>query len=99
MLAALSVTVHTTGVNWEGIAVNAAIIVGGVAIIARFLANSLRRTIQQEITEIVHKEVSPKLEAIDNQLKVHDTRLARLEGIEEGKRQAIDQAGVSRTPT
>jgi hypothetical protein len=91
----LAVTVHTTGINPEGILANVASITIILGAFGALLLRQLKRSIQDTVTEIIGSQVTPSLEQIKAELKRHDTRIARLEGIEEGKRQAVAQAGVT----
>ena len=47
---------------------------------------------------MIEKDVKPVMEEMRKQLGKHDTRIARLEGVEEGKRQAVRQASVTANP-
>lgn len=90
-----SVTVHTTGVNLDGILANVASISVILGVFAAFIVRSIKRSIVDTVTAVIDKEVKPILDLIQRELKDHDTRIARLEGVEEGKRQAVAAAGVS----
>lgn len=87
--------VHTTGVNIEGVLANvmaiSVILSGASALIIR----TIKRSIKDTVCDVVAQEVTPVLTEIKNELRLHDTRIARLEGVEEGKRQAVAAAGVS----
>ena len=91
----ISVVVHTTGVNWDGVLANVAAISVILATTGVMVVRSLRRSIRDEIHAVIAKDVTPILTQIHDQLAQHDTRLTKLEGIEEGKRQAIAAAGVT----
>jgi hypothetical protein len=43
---------------------------------------------------VIARQVTPKLEEIETGLRDHDNRIARLEGIQEGKRQAVAEANL-----
>lgn len=89
------VTVHTTGINWDGVLANVASITVVLVVLCGFIARTMKTTIRDEIQTVIDSRVTPLLTKIQGRLDEHDTRLARIEGIEEGKRQAIAQAGVS----
>lgn len=89
--------VHTTGVNWSAVLANVASITVILGAFGAILLRSFRRNIQEAIERIIHDEVTPKLDEISTTLRDHDTRIARLEGVEEGKKQAIAQAGITTT--
>jgi hypothetical protein len=91
----LSVVVHTTGVNWDGVLANVASITVILGVFAAVVARNIKRAIKDEIRSVISSDVTPALEKINTQIQKHDTRIARLEGVEEGKKQAIAQAGVS----
>ena len=93
------VVVHTTGVNWDGVLANVASITIILAAFGAFIVRSIRRSIKDEVTGVIRDEVTPKLDTINLQLQRHDTRIAHLEGVEEGRRQAVAAAGVTTTPT
>ena len=97
-LIVLAETVHTTGVNWDGVLANVASITIIMGAFGALLLRAFRRSIKDEITDVIEREVMPKLDEITIQLRVHDTRIARLEGVEEGKRYAVDAAGVTKAP-
>jgi hypothetical protein len=91
----LANTVHTTGVNIDGVLANVASITVIMGAFGALLLRQFKRSIQDTVTDIISSKVTPSLEEIKSELKRHDTRIARLEGIEEGKRQAVAQAGVT----
>lgn len=93
----LGEVVHTTGVNWQSIAVNASIIIGGVAIVGRVIVTSVRRSVGDQVADVIASQVTPRLDFIGETLTDHAKRIARLEGVEEGKKQAIAAAGVTTT--
>lgn len=107
MLVALSViatgavvgtTVHTTGINVEGLLTTLASITILLGFFSTIIVRMLKRSIKDTVEQVVAEKVTPVLVSIQAELKDHDTRIARLEGIEEGKRQAIAAAGVTHTP-
>lgn len=91
--------VHTTGVNWDGVLANVASITVILAAFGAFIVRSIRRSIKDEVTGVIRDEVTPKLDTINVTLQRHDTRIARLEGVEEGRRQAVAAAGVTTAKT
>ena len=88
-------TVHTTGVNWDGVLANVASITVILGAFGALLLRAFRKSIKDEIASVIRGEVTPLLEKIQGRLDDHDIRLARIEGIEEGKNQAIAAAGVT----
>jgi predicted nucleic acid-binding protein len=82
-------------VNLDGVLANVASITVILAAFAAVIVKSIKRSIKDEIEKVVAEKVTPVLVRIQSRLDEHDTRLARLEGVEEGKKQAIAQAGVS----
>jgi hypothetical protein len=97
-----SAAVHTTGVNIDGVLANAVAVTVILAFLGTIVIWVLRNA-QREITRTTIKaEIAPVLNDINNQfqeIKIQltsittvltnlDTRVSRLEGIEEGKRQA-----------
>jgi uncharacterized membrane-anchored protein YhcB (DUF1043 family) len=94
-----SVVVHTTGVNWDGVLANVASITVILGVFGALVVRSIKRSIKDEVTSVIANEVSPKLDSINSQIQKHDTRIARLEGMEEGRKQAVAQAGVSTKET
>ena len=91
MIYLFGVTVHTTGVNIEGILANAV----AVTIILTFFAGLIIWLIKRSISDAVREAMIPIEKRLDN----HDTRIARLEGMEQGKRDAVAAAGVSSNST
>lgn len=89
--------VHTTGVNWDGVVANVAAITVTISIIAAVITRSVKRSVREQISVVITRDVTPRLDAIATELRNHDNRIARLEGMEEGKRQAIAAAGVTTT--
>lgn len=89
--------VHTTGVNWDAVLANVASVTVILAAFGALVVRSIKRSVKDQIEDVIAKQVTPQLALIANDLKRHDTRISRLEGIEEGKRQAIAAAGVTTT--
>lgn len=95
--------VHTTGINIDGFLANCAAIVVIVGAFMALVTRTVRGSIRDEIQSVIEREVSPRLDKIDERLNTqdrrldgHDVALSRLQGIEEGKRQAVAQAAVHR---
>ena len=98
----LATTVHTTGVNLDGVLANVASITVIMGAFGALLLRAFRRSIKDEIQSVIEAEVIPKLDSITEQLQehvshlaVHDSQLAHLEGIEEGKRMAATMANMT----
>jgi hypothetical protein len=94
----IAVTVHTTGINWDGLLANTASILVIVALFAGLIARSVNRSVTDSVRKVITSDVTPTLERLEAALSAHDTRIARLEGIEQGKRYALDAAGVTTSP-
>ena len=90
-----SIVVHTTGVNWDNVVVLMAAFVVILSFFGGILLRAFRKSIKEEVASVIHSEVTPLLDKITKRLDAHDTRIARIEGIEEGKKQAIAAAGVT----
>jgi hypothetical protein len=84
------VTVHTTGVNLDSVLANAV----ALTIIIGFFAAIIVRLVKRSIQDAVNDAMQPIVKRIDD----HDTRIAHLEGVEQGKAYAIAAAGVSANP-
>ena len=89
------VAVHTTGINYEAVLANVVAIIVIVGGISGLIVRSVNRSIKAAVKSVVASEVTPVLNEIKDELRSHDTRIARLEGVEEGKRYAVDAAGVT----
>jgi hypothetical protein len=94
----ISTVVHTTGVNWDAILVNASAVLVIVATFSGILNKVLSRSITDKVKDVIKADVTPVLDQIQTSLRDHDTRLARIEGIEEGKRQLTAQSKLTSTP-
>ena len=81
------VTVHTTGVNVDGILANAAAVTIIVGAFFALINRSVRQGIREEIRNEIESEVLPQLRSINLKLNQHDTDIAWLKGLEEGRRQ------------
>ena len=81
------VTVHTTGVNIDSILANAAAVVIIVAAFFGLVNRSVRQGIREEIHDENESQVLPQLRSINLKLSQHDTDIAWLKGLEEGRRQ------------
>lgn len=90
-------TVHTTGINWQSLLVTVAAIAGIISIVGGYVVRSLSKTTKETILQVIASEVTPVLTEIQGTLRNHSTRIAKLEGIEEGKAQAIAAAAVTTT--
>lgn len=90
-----SVVVHTTGVNFDGVLANAVAIIVILSGFTTLIVKLVKSSIETAVANVVAKEVTPVLTVIQKELRSHDTRIARLEGVEQGKRYAVDAAGVS----
>lgn len=87
--------VHTTGVNIDGVLANVASITIIMGAFGALLLRQFKRSIRDTVSDVIATEVTPALTRIQARLDLHDTRIAHLEGVEEGKRQAVAAAGVS----
>lgn len=90
--------VHTTGVNLEGVLANVSSITVVLGVLGAFIIRSIKRSIKDEVGDVIAKQVTPVLNEIKDEIRVHDTRIARLEGVEDGRRQAVAAAGVTTKP-
>lgn len=95
MIGFFAITVHTTGVNWDAILANVAAITVILTAFGAVIVTTIRRSITEQVSAIVDKEVVPVLNQIKDELRDHDTRIARLEGVEEGKRMATAAASMT----
>ncbi len=75
--------------NYEGVLAN----VVAITVILTFFAGIIVWLIRRSISDAVAVALKP----IEEDIKDHDTRIARLEGVEEGKRYAVDAAAVTTT--
>jgi hypothetical protein len=95
------VTVHTSGINWDGILATVAaltvILTPILTVAGSMIVRSIKRATKDEITSVIDAKVTPTLDEIRRDLRRHDTRIARLEGIDEGKRLAVAQAHTTST--
>lgn len=80
-------TVHTTGINIEGVLANAV----AVSVIVTFAIGIAIWLIKRSIAEAVRDAMIPIEKRIDD----HDTRIARLEGVNDGRKQAVAAAAVT----
>jgi|ERR1700722_2628892 len=104
------VAVHTTGVNWEGALFTASSVVVlltpvGVVLLKSF-QRSIKDTIRDEVGDIIAVQVTPRFVKIesaqarqDGVSNAHATAIARLEGVQEGKRQMTREAGLTTKST
>lgn len=91
MLGALVETtaVHTTGVNWEGVA---AVVAALSFILTVVVVPVMRLIVMASVGQLIDSKVNPKLDEIRDDVKTiretlarHDARIARLEGFQEGR--------------
>lgn len=99
-------TVHTTGVNVEAVLSIAA----SVAILLTVaLVPTIRyaiRSMKDTLNEIIDNRIDPRLDHLEQRFDTMegtvsdlDRRMTRLEGVEEGKRMAIDLGHLGRPDT
>lgn len=102
----LTQVVHTTGINWDGVIANVGSITAVLAIVGTLLSRSIKRSIQDTvkviIRDVIARDITPKFEEIQFNIadlsrlvSVQDRAIARLEGIQQGKRLAVDEANLS----
>lgn len=94
----IATTVHTTGVNWDGVIAN----VGGITVVLVALFGLLARVMKTQLKEAVTTQVAPLFAEIQSQLQQirsdvdsHSTAIARLEGFQEGRtmyQKTLDQS-------
>lgn len=94
LIDVVGTTVHTTGVNIDGLVTTLASIAVLLGFFSTLIVKLLKTSTTQTVETVISEKVTPTLNTIQLELKNHDTRIARLEGIEEGKRQAVAQAAV-----
>lgn len=90
----LGTTVHTTGVNWDGLVANAVSITLIVGMLGGLLLKLINRSIEDKITAAVKVAVEPIQEAITDLKTVldqHGRDISYLKGMQEGKRMALDE--------
>lgn len=83
----LTQTVHTTGVNVDGALATAVLVVtlmSPVFVVTIFILRSF-----------IKQAVDKALEPIYIRLNQYGVAIARLEGVEEGRRQAVAAAGIT----
>lgn len=78
-------TVHTTGVNWDGILVNAGVITTTISIIGGFFYRRIRTSFESATERIVDRTLHRALAPIIEELNRHGERIAYLEGVDSGK--------------
>jgi hypothetical protein len=99
-------TVHTTGVNLQGVLSTAAAVTILVTPLGLFMARTIKRSVKDEIDDVVEaaikREVTPKVEEIrailrdaQGTLNEHSVEIAYLKGVQQGKEQVIGQAKLS----
>ena len=92
------VTVHTSGINWDGVLGNAAATIVIIGTFAALIVRIIRRSIKDEIHDVITSEIVPQIKGLSQRVDLHDTDIARLKGIEEGKALAVAQAGLPSSP-
>lgn len=94
MIDVLGTTVHTTGINVEGLLTTLASITVLLAFFSSIIIYLLKQSVKTTVEAVVADKVTPVLNGIIARLDEHDTRIAHLEGVEEGRKQAIAAASV-----
>lgn len=99
-------TVHTTGVNLEGVFATAASVTLMLGAIITALTWALKNANSAQIRQVIKEEVLPQFAILRRELdevRVSvtglDTRVARLEGVEAGRRSILDQQARGRRTT
>lgn len=98
--------VHTVGINWASILTIGAEVVGVVSIVGAIVVKAIRKGTKDQTEEVVKKvireDVTPRFQEIHTSISElqrttgkHDKDIARLQGIQEGKRLAIDELAQS----
>ena len=84
--------IAVTSVTWQSVATIAASVVVLLTPILAVLGYGLRATTRSTVESIIATEVTPRLDRIDGEIAAlhevdsgHAQRLARLEGVQEGK--------------
>lgn len=102
IVVVLAQAVHTTGVNWVSVVTVVSSITAVLVVFTAVLNRSFKRALRDQITVVVGDLVTPilnefraDLEGHDARLNAHDAQIARLEGVEEGKKIATAMAGVT----
>lgn len=94
---------HTTGINPEGALATASAVVVLLTPVAILLSRSFKRSIKDairdEVKRIIADDVTPRFLHIDDSIALlqetqndHSVKIARLEGVQEGKRQVVTEA-------
>jgi hypothetical protein len=91
-------TVHTSGVNWDGILVNAGVITTLVSLIGGFFYKRVKNTYETATERIVERIMDKALAPILEELRSHGERIAYLEGVDSGKKQMTAQAKLTSGP-
>lgn len=84
-----TVTVHTTGVNWDSVAAIVTAVVVVVSAIGAVVITVLKSSVTAIVEDAIKRDVAPILDRINARLDVHDTKLAHLEGVEQGRREGL----------
>jgi hypothetical protein len=88
---------HTTGINWDAVLANVASISVVLGLSGAVVTKVIKRSIKDQVGDVVDTKVTPLLNRIQHRLDEHDTRIAHLEGVEAGKRYAYAAAGITTT--
>lgn len=97
MFGVSGVVVHTTGINWSAVITISGSVTLMVSVVGAVLVRIFTRSVGDQIDNALDAKVTPRLDAFGHQLSDLDRRTSRLEGVEEGKKQAIAAAGVTTT--
>lgn len=89
--------VRTTGINWSAVITISGSVTLMVSIVGAVLVKIFTRSVGDQIDKALDSKVMPRLDGFGHQLSDLDRRTSRLEGVEEGKKQAIAAAGVTTT--
>ena len=100
----MAVVVHTTGVNVEGLIANVASVTIIIAALGAVVTRQVRVTIRDQIRKVISEEVNPQFAKIELRLdKLTEEsegvrmRVARLEGVAEGRAVTIAAAEQAAT--
>ena len=94
----LATAVHTTGVNIDGLVANVASLTVVIGAFGAVLLKLINRSIEDKIKIIVREavaEVRTEIDAHQVILDAHAVAIAKLEGIQVGKRLALDEMAQS----
>jgi hypothetical protein len=99
-------TVHTIGVNWGSILAIGAeviIIVSAVgALVVKLVNRGVKDQTEEVVKKVIREDVTPRFLQIDTSItelqtssSAHDRAIAKLQGIQEGKRLQLDELAQS----